>query len=111
VVSNHGGRQLDAAIASLDALPEIVQAVDGRVPVLVDGGVRRGTDVLKALALGADAVLVGRPIAWGLAAEGEEGVASVLGILRAEVVNAMALAGCRTVAEIERDLVAPAPGA
>jgi 4-hydroxymandelate oxidase len=111
VVSNHGGRQLDAAIASLDALPEIVQAVDGRVPVLVDGGVRRGTDVLTALALGADAVLVGRPIAWGLAAEGEEGVASVLGILRAEVVNAMALAGCRTVAEIERDLVAPAPGA
>jgi 4-hydroxymandelate oxidase len=109
VVSNHGGRQLDACVASLDALPEVVQAVGGRVPVLMDGGVRRGTDVLKAIALGADAVLVGRPIAWGLAAEGEDGVASVLGILRGEVENAMALTGCRTVAEIERDLVAPAP--
>jgi 4-hydroxymandelate oxidase len=108
VVSNHGGRQLDASIASLDALPEVVEAVGGRVPVLMDGGVRRGTDVLKAIALGADAVLVGRPIAYGLAAEGEEGVASVLGILRAEVHNAMALAGCRSVAEIEPDLVAPA---
>jgi 4-hydroxymandelate oxidase len=109
VVSNHGGRQLDACVASLDALPEVVEAVGGRVPVLVDGGVRRGTDVLKAIALGADAVLVGRPIAWGLAAEGEEGVASVLGILRAEVENAMALAGCRTVAEIDRDLIAATP--
>ena len=109
VVSNHGGRQLDASIASLDALPEVVDAVGGRVPVLMDGGVRRGTDVLKAIALGADAVLVGRPIAWGLAAEGEEGVAGVLGILRAEVVNAMALVGCRTVSEIDRDLLAPSP--
>jgi isopentenyl diphosphate isomerase/L-lactate dehydrogenase-like FMN-dependent dehydrogenase len=109
VVSNHGGRQLDASIASLDALPEVVEAVGGRVPVLMDGGVRRGTDVLKAIALGADAVLVGRPIAYALAAEGEEGVASVLGILRAEVHNAMALAGCRAVAEIERDLIAQAP--
>jgi 4-hydroxymandelate oxidase len=109
VVSNHGGRQLDGCPASLDALPEVVDAVGGRVPVLMDGGVRRGTDVVKALALGAAGVLVGRPVAWGLAAEGEDGVAGVLEILRAEVENAMALVGCRTVAEIDRDLVARAP--
>ena len=109
VVSNHGGRQLDSSPASLDALPEVVEAVEGRLPVLMDGGVRRGTDVLKAMALGAAAVLVGRPAAWGLAAEGEEGVAGVLEILRAEVENAMALTGCRSVAEIGRELVAPAP--
>jgi 4-hydroxymandelate oxidase len=109
VVSNHGGRQLDSCPASLDALPEVVEAVAGRVPVLMDGGVRRGTDVLKAIALGAGAVLVGRPVVWGLAAEGEDGVAGVLEILRAEVENAMALAGCRTVAEIDRSLVARAP--
>jgi 4-hydroxymandelate oxidase len=108
VVSNHGGRQLDSCIASLDALPEIVEAVEGRLPVLMDGGVRRGTDVLKAIALGAAAVMVGRPAAWGLAAEGEDGVAGVLDILRAEVENAMALTGCRTIAEIGRDLLAPA---
>lgn len=109
VVSNHGGRQLDSSPASLDALPEVVEAVAGRVPVLMDGGVRRGTDVLKAVALGASAVLVGRPVVWGLAAEGEDGVAGVLEILRAEVENAMALTGCRTVAEIGRELVAAAP--
>ena len=109
VVSNHGGRQLDSCPAPLDALPEVVDAVAGRIPVLVDGGVRRGTDVLKAIALGAAAVLVGRPVVWGLAAEGEAGVASVLEILRAEFENAMALAGCRSVAEIGRELVAPAP--
>jgi 4-hydroxymandelate oxidase len=109
VVSNHGGRQLDSSPASLDALPEVVEAVAGRVPVLVDGGVRRGTDVVKAIALGAAAVLVGRPVVWGLAAEGEDGVAGVLEILRAEVMNAMALIGCRTVAEIDRGHVAPAP--
>jgi 4-hydroxymandelate oxidase len=108
VVSNHGGRQLDPSPASLDVLPEVVQAVAGRVPVLMDGGVRRGTDVVKAIALGAAGVLVGRPVVWGLAAEGEDGVADVLGILRAEVENAMALTGCRTVAEIGPDLVAPA---
>lgn len=107
VVSNHGGRQLDFAPAALDALPEVVQQAAGRVPVLMDGGVRRGVDVLKALALGAAAVMVGRPIAWGLGAEGEAGVAGVLGILRAEFENAMALSGCRTVAEIGRQLVTP----
>lgn len=109
VVSNHGGRQLDSCPASLDALPEVVEAVDGRLPVLMDGGVRRGTDVLKAIALGAAAVMVGRPAAWGLAADGEGGVAGVLDIFRAEVENAMALTGCGSVAEIGRELVAPAP--
>ncbi len=109
VVSNHGGRQLDGCAAGLDALPEIVEAVAGRLPVLVDGGVRRGTDVVKALALGAAAVLVARPVAWGLAAAGREGVANVLAILRAETENAMALCGVRTVAEVTSDLVAPGP--
>lgn len=109
VVSNHGGRQLDSCPASLDALPEVVEAVAGRSPILMDGGVRRGTDVLKAIALGAAAVMVGRPAVWGLSAQGEDGVAGVLGILRAEVGNAMALTGCRTLAEVGRDLVALAP--
>jgi 4-hydroxymandelate oxidase len=109
VVSNHGGRQLDSCPASLDALPEVVEAAADRLPVLMDGGVRRGTDVVKAIALGAAAVMVGRPAVWGLAAEGEDGVAGVLDILRAEIENAMALTGCRSVAEIGRELVAPAP--
>ncbi len=109
VVSNHGGRQLDFSPAGIAALPEVVEAVDGRVPVLMDGGIRRGTDVLKALALGAQAVLVGRPVAWGLAVSGEDGVTDVLRILREEFENAMALTGCRTVAEITQALVAPAP--
>jgi 4-hydroxymandelate oxidase len=109
VVSNHGGRQLDSCPAGLDALPEVVEAVDGRIPVLMDGGVRRGTDVLKALALGAAAVLVGRPVVWGLAAEGEAGVTGVLDILRSEFDNAMALTGCGSVTDIGRDLVAPVP--
>jgi 4-hydroxymandelate oxidase len=109
VVSNHGGRQLDSSPASLDALPELVEAVAGRVPVLMDGGVRRGTDVVKAIALGAVAVMVGRPAAWGLAAEGEDGVAGVLGILRREIENAMALTGCRALADIGGELVASAP--
>jgi 4-hydroxymandelate oxidase len=105
VVSNHGGRQLDGSPASLDALVEVVDAVDGRCEVLMDGGVRRGTDVLKALALGAKAVMVARPIAWGLAAAGEEGVANVLAIIREEFDLAMALAGCRTVSDISPGLV------
>lgn len=107
VVSNHGGRQLDGAIPSLRALPEVAEAVGGRIPVLMDGGVRRGTDVLKALALGASAVGVGRPICWGLAVDGETGVHAVLDILRAEFENAMTLSGVRTIAEIDRALVAP----
>jgi isopentenyl diphosphate isomerase/L-lactate dehydrogenase-like FMN-dependent dehydrogenase len=109
VVSNHGGRQLDGVAAGITALPEVVAAVAGRVPVLMDGGVRRGTDVLKALALGAAAVLVGRPAAWGLAVGGEQGVVDVLEILRAELENAMLLAGVRSVREIPPALVAPAP--
>jgi len=105
IVSNHGGRQLDSSPATIEALPGVVEAVGGRVPVLVDGGVRRGTDVVKALALGATAVLVGRPILWGLAVDGEEGAYRVLELLKAEFDLAMALCGARTVAGIERGLV------
>jgi 4-hydroxymandelate oxidase len=108
VVSNHGGRQLDFAPASLTALPEVVAQVAGRVPVLMDGGVRTGVDVVKALALGAAAVLVGKSVAWGLAAGGEAGVAGVLRILREGVANTMALTGCRSLPEIGHALVAPA---
>jgi isopentenyl diphosphate isomerase/L-lactate dehydrogenase-like FMN-dependent dehydrogenase len=111
VVSNHGGRQLDRALASGDALPEIVDAVGGRVPVLVDGGIRRGVDVAVALALGADAVLVGRPALWGLAAGGAEGVRRVLGLLREELELALALCGCRTPAELGRAHLRRAPAA
>ena len=108
-VSNHGGRQLDTSVATADALPEIVEAVGGRTLIVVDGGVRRGIDVLKALALGADLVAVGRPVLWGLAVDGSDGVRRVLGILRDELALAMALAGCRTLDEITRDLVVDSP--
>jgi 4-hydroxymandelate oxidase len=109
VVSNHGGRQLDGVPASLDALPEVVDAVEGRAEVLVDGGVRRGSDVLKALALGARAVLIGRPYLWGLAAGGEAGVRRVLEVLRDELTLAMALAGRPAVAAIDRSALGRAP--
>ncbi|HWE82766.1 MAG TPA: alpha-hydroxy acid oxidase [Gaiellaceae bacterium] len=102
VVSNHGGRQLDGVAATIDALPEVVEAVDGRIEVLLDGGVRRGTDVVKALALGARAVLIGRPVIWGLAADGEQGVRHVLELFRAEVELALQLLGCRSAAEVSR---------
>jgi isopentenyl diphosphate isomerase/L-lactate dehydrogenase-like FMN-dependent dehydrogenase len=102
VVSNHGGRQLDGAIATLDALPEVVDAVAGRGAVLLDGGIRRGADVFKALALGAGAVLIGRAYLWGLAADGEAGVARVLQILRDDLELTMALAGCASVGAITR---------
>jgi isopentenyl diphosphate isomerase/L-lactate dehydrogenase-like FMN-dependent dehydrogenase len=102
VVSNHGGRQLDGVPASLDALEEVVRAVDGRAEVLLDGGVRRGTDVLKALALGARAVMIGRPVLWGLAAAGEEGVADVLRMLQEEIELGLALLGCTSPAEVGR---------
>ncbi len=105
IVSNHGGRQLDTALASIEALPEIVQAVAGRCEVYVDGGIRRGTDVLKALALGARAVLVGRPVLWGLAANGAEGAYHVLEILRSELERAMALSGRPTLSGIDQSLV------
>lgn len=107
VVSNHGGRQLDSSPATIDVLARVVDAVAGRGEVLLDGGVRRGTDVIKALALGARAVLVGRPVLWGLAAGGREGVATALGLLRRELDLAMALCGCPDVASITRELVAP----
>jgi len=100
VVSNHGARQLDAVAGTITVLPEIVEAVGGRIPVLLDGGVRRGTDVFTALALGAAAVLVGRPTCWGLAVDGEDGVVDVLRILRDELENTMALAGTRTIGDI-----------
>ena len=102
VVSNHGGRQLDGALPSVVALPEVVAAVAGRCPVLVDSGVRSGVDVLRALALGAAAVLVGRPVLWGLAAGGERGVTAVLDVLRDEFETALRLAGCPDVASARR---------
>jgi 4-hydroxymandelate oxidase len=105
VVSNHGGRQLDGAIATLDALPAVADAVAGRIPVLMDGGIRRGTDILKALGMGAKAVLTGRPPLWGLAAFGQPGVERVLWMLAAELKLSMALAGKTSLASIDRSLV------
>jgi isopentenyl diphosphate isomerase/L-lactate dehydrogenase-like FMN-dependent dehydrogenase len=104
-VSNHGGRQLDHVAAGLDALPEVVDAVDGRAEVYVDGGIRRGADVLKALALGADAAFAGRAIACGLAVDGQEGVAHVLSLLQDEIRLGLGLLGCRTPAEVTRSHV------
>jgi 4-hydroxymandelate oxidase len=105
VVSNHGGRNLDTLPASVDALPEVAARVGGRVPILMDGGVRRGTDVLKAIALGASAVLVGRPYCYGLGLAGAAGVTRAVEILRSEVEMAMQLTGRRTVAEIDRSVL------
>jgi isopentenyl diphosphate isomerase/L-lactate dehydrogenase-like FMN-dependent dehydrogenase len=105
IVSNHGGRAMDGAIPSLMALPECVDAVGGKIPVLLDGGVRRGGDVMKALALGAKAVLVGRPPAWGLAAFGAVGVQRVMELLAAEFTVAMALSGAPNLAAITRSMV------
>lgn len=105
IVSNHGGRNLDTVPATADALPAVVDRVAGRIPVLVDGGIRRGTDVLKAIALGANAVLIGRPQLYGLGAAGESGVAQVVTMLRREFEMAMALTGCTTVASISRSVL------
>jgi isopentenyl diphosphate isomerase/L-lactate dehydrogenase-like FMN-dependent dehydrogenase len=105
IVSNHGGRQLDTALTSIEALPEIVEAVAGRCEVYCDGGIRRGTDILKALSLGARAVLVGRPVLWGLAVDGAEGAYQVLEMLRKELELAMALSGRPTLNSIDRTLV------
>jgi isopentenyl diphosphate isomerase/L-lactate dehydrogenase-like FMN-dependent dehydrogenase len=110
VVSNHGGRQLDSVLSGIDALPEVVTAADGRCEVYCDGGIRRGTDVLKAIALGARAVLIGRPTVWGLAVSGADGVADVFALLHEELRLAMALAGKARLAEIDRTLVTRAPG-
>ena len=105
VVSNHGGRQLDSTLGTLDALPDLVKEVGGHIQIYMDGGIRRGTDVLKALALGAKAVLVGRPVLWGLALAGSEGVRAVLEQLRKEFELAMALTGRSGVAQIDSSLV------
>jgi len=105
IVSNHGGRQLDGAIATADALPAIADAVGDQVPVLVDGGIRTGVDVVRALALGARAALIGRPFLWGLVADGSAGVSAVLEHFREEIVLAMRLVGAKSVAEVDRSLV------
>jgi len=110
VVSNHGGRQLDGVHATIEALPEVVEAVEDRIEVLVDGGIRRGTDVVKALALGARAVMVGRPVLWGLACGGEEGVAHVLELFREEIERALLLCGCPTPADVTASHVSAITG-
>jgi 4-hydroxymandelate oxidase len=107
VVSNHGGRNLDTVPASIEALPAVVKAVGGRIPVLMDGGIRRGTDVIKALALGADAVMIGRPYLHGLAVAGAAGVARVVELLHLELMSAMALMGLTSIAEIDGDALWP----
>jgi len=107
VVSNHGGRQLDALPATIDALPYVALAAAGRAEVYVDGGIRRGLDVVKAIALGARAVLIGRPVLWGLAADGEHGVARILEMLQREIDNTMGLCGCPRVDNITADLLRP----
>ena len=107
IVSNHGGRQFDTAPAAIDALGPVADAVRDRAQVIVDGGIRRGADVLKAIAMGARAVQIGRPIVWGLVVDGEEGVRDVLSLLRDELDLAMALAGCRSIDEISPDLLRP----
>jgi L-lactate dehydrogenase (cytochrome) len=102
LISNHGGRQLEGAPATIDVLPEIVAAVDGKMEILLDGGVRRGSDVLKALALGAKAVLIGRPYVWGLALGGQDGVSHMLELLRAEMKRSLQLMGCASASDLDR---------
>ena len=109
MVSNHGGRGLDTALASIDALPEVVAAVAGRVPVLLDSGVRRGTDVVKALALGATAVGIGKPVFFALSIGGEKAVVGMFRMLKKEIEAAMAICGCETVADITPNLVTRHP--
>ncbi|MBO2453684.1 alpha-hydroxy-acid oxidizing protein [Actinomadura barringtoniae] len=110
LVSNHGGRQLDTTPATIDRLPIIAEAVQGQVPLLLDGGVRRGTDVIKALALGATATAIGRPAVWGLAAAGEAGVARVLDLLRNELDNALTLCGCASPQDVTAELLTTMEG-
>lgn len=111
VVSNHGGRQVDGSVASLDQLPAIVDAVPASVPVLLDSGVRTGSDVLKAIALGARAVLIARPYVWGLALAGQDGVREVVRSLLADLDLSLAMCGCSSLAQVDGDLLVPAPGA
>jgi lactate 2-monooxygenase len=110
VVSNHGGRQVDGSIATLETLPEIVRAVDGRIPILLDSGIRGGADAFKALALGATAVLIGRPYVYGLAVAGRAGVREVIQNIASDFDLTMGLAGCRSVQEIGPEALVPAPG-
>jgi (S)-2-hydroxy-acid oxidase len=105
VVSNHGARQLDGTISTIDALPDIVAAIRNRVPIILDSGVRRGEDCVKALALGATAVMIGRPILWGLAVDGQQGVENVLSLMKSEISLTMSLLGARSIEEITRDHV------
>jgi isopentenyl diphosphate isomerase/L-lactate dehydrogenase-like FMN-dependent dehydrogenase len=110
IVSNHGGRTLDGCIPTLYALPEVVQAVNNRIPVLMDGGIRRGSDIVKAMSLGAKAVLIGRPYYWGLAAFGQVGVQRVIEMLHGEMMVAMAQSGIPNLASFDRSLVEFLPG-
>jgi L-lactate dehydrogenase (cytochrome) len=105
IVSNHGGRQLDSAIAPLQALPDVVRSIPATLPVFIDGGFRRGTDVLKALALGAKLVFMGRPQLYGATVAGPEGIAKVVDILRTEIDRDMALLGCKDLSEVRADLI------
>ena len=105
IVSNHGARQLDTTFASVEVVPEVVEAVEGRAEVYLDGGIRRGTDVLKALALGARAVLIGRPLFWGLAVDGEAGLQTVMGFLKDELAQAMGMCGRPTIDSIDTSLI------
>jgi L-lactate dehydrogenase (cytochrome)/(S)-mandelate dehydrogenase len=106
IVSNHGGRQLDGAVSGIEALPAIVELVNGRIPVLVDGGIRRGSDIVKAIALGAKACLIGRPHLWGLSVAGEDGVAHVIQTLRDEMIRSMGLLGVESIDGISEELIA-----
>jgi 4-hydroxymandelate oxidase len=105
IVSNHGGRQLDTTPTSIEMLPQIAEAVGDKLEILIDGGIRRGTDILKALALGAKAVLIGRPIIWGLSAQGSTGVYNILQSLQYELKSAMTFCGCKKLKDITSDLV------
>jgi (S)-mandelate dehydrogenase len=105
VLTNHGGRQLDSCVSAIEVLPAITAEVGGRLTVLVDGGIRRGSDILKALALGAHGVLVGRAVLYGLAAGGEAGASHAINLLRTEMERTMTLLGCRTIAEVGRHLI------
>ncbi|ORU91621.1 MAG: alpha-hydroxy-acid oxidizing enzyme [Cycloclasticus sp. symbiont of Bathymodiolus heckerae] len=105
IVSNHGGRQLDGSIASIDALPAVAKVVNKQIPIIMDGGIRRGSDILKALALGAQCVGVGRPVIWGLSHSGQQGVEDIFRILQSELSLAMALSGCANITDITKDLI------
>ena len=106
VISNHGGRQLDSAAAPIDVLPGIAKTVDKRVEILIDGGIRRGSDIIKAIALGADACLIGRPWVYGLAAKGEEGVGIAIDVLASEVKRNLQLLGCQSIRDLKRKHIA-----